>query len=297
MSEPTRGFLYTLAAFLIWGLAPVFWKAVGQVPSEELVEHRIVWCGLMLAAVLTWRRGWPSFAVVLSHRRSLWALVLTTALIASNWSLYIWAVHQGHILEGSLGYFINPLISVVLGLVFLGERLRHWQWVSVAIAAVGVLFLTIRVGKVPWISLALALTFGFYALLRKQIRASPEEGLFFECALLTPFMLADLGRREVAGTGAFGHVDATTHALIVATGLITLVPLVLFHHGAKRLPLSTVGLLQYLAPTGQFLLAVGVYHEPFKTSHLVAFVLIWTALVIFTVDARAAWRRSRPARI
>ena len=296
MTEPTRGFLYTVTAFLIWGLSPIFWKAIVGVPSEELVEHRILWCGVMLAVVLTWRRGWGSFGAVLAHRRSVLALVLTTALIASNWFLYIWAVHHEHILETSLGYFINPLISVVLGLVFLGERLRRWQWASVAIAALGVLFLALRVGKVPWIALTLALTFGFYALLRRQMQASPEEGLFFECALLAPFMLLDLGRREMAGTGAFGHVDATTHLLILGTGVITFVPLVLFHHGARRLPLSTVGLLQYMAPTGQFLLAIAVYGEPFETTHLIAFALIWTALAIFTVDARAAWGRARAAR-
>ncbi len=293
MNEAGKGFLYTVAAFLIWGLSPIFWKAIGHVPSEELVAHRVLWCGVMLVGVLTWQRRWGSLGAMLSHRRSVVALVLTTALIATNWFLYIWAMHHEHILEASLGYFINPLLSVVLGLVFLGERLRRWQWASVGIAAAGVLFLAFRVGKVPWIALTLALTFGFYALLRKQMRASPEEGLFFECALLVPLMLIDLGRREAAGTGAFGHADAATHVLIFATGAITLVPLVWFHHGAKRLPLSTVGLLQYLAPTGQFLLAVTVYREPFETSHLVAFVLIWTALAIFTVDARAAWAGSR----
>ncbi len=290
MTEPTKGFLFTLAAFVVWGLSPIFWKTVGHVPSEELVAHRVLWCGALLAGVLTWRRGWGDFQVVLSHRRSVVALVATTALIAFNWCTYIWAMHHEHVLEASLGYFINPLISVLLGLVVLGEKLRRRQWASLGIATVGVVFLAVRVGEVPWISLALALSFGVYALLRKQMRASPEEGLFFECALLAPLMLLDLGRRETAGTGAFGHVDLTTHLLLFGTGVITFVPLVLFHHGAKRLPLSTVGVLQYLAPTGQFLLAVVVYREPFETAHLVAFVLIWTALVIFTVDARAAWR-------
>jgi chloramphenicol-sensitive protein RarD len=293
LNETTKGFLYTLGAFLIWGLSPIFWKMVGHVPASELVAHRIVWCALFLGGVLTWQRSWGSLAKVLAHRKTLAALLVTTLLISGNWFLFIWAVHHDNLLEASLGYFINPLVSVVLGLVFLGERLRPWQWFSLLLASSGVLFMTLRLGKIPWTALALALSFGFYALVRKQIRASPEEGLFFECILLVPLMLIVLGRRELAGTAAWGHANLLTHVLLVLTGILTLVPLVWFHHGAKRLALSTVGLLQYLAPTGQFLLAIGVYGESFETPHLIAFALIWTALIFFTLDARAAWKRGR----
>ncbi len=291
LSEPAVGLLYTTAAFLLWGLAPIFWKAIAHVPPGELVAHRVLWAGLLMVLVLSWQRRWTHLPGVLSRGRTMVALAGTTALIGFNWFTFIWAVNSGRVLQVSLGYFINPLISVVLGLIFLGERLRRWQAVSVALATAGVLILGWRVGQVPWVALILAFTFGFYALLRKTVAASPEEGLAVETWLLAPLVLVYLGRLESMGEGALGHVDFTTHVLLVATGAITAAPLIWFTHGAKRLPLSTVGLLQYLAPTGHFLLAVLVYREPFEAAHLVAFVCIWTALAIFSVDARAAWRR------
>lgn len=287
------GLAYTLGAYLFWGLSPIFWKALGQVPAEELVAHRIVWCALLMAAVLAWQRRLRSLPALLRRRPTLLALAGSTALIAANWFLFIRAMGSERVLEASLGYFINPLITVLLGLIFLGERLRRGQWASVVVAAAGVLVLALRVGRLPWIALGLAFTFGFYSLLRKSVAASPEEGLTVETWLLAPLSLVYLARLAGDGGGALGHVDAPTHMLLVATGVITGVPLVWFTHGARRLPLATVGILQYLAPTMQFLLAVLAFREPFALAQLTAFVLIWTALIVFTVDARAARRNPR----
>lgn len=295
MSQTTVGLLYTTAAFTVWGVSPLFWKQITDIPARELIAHRIVWCFVMIAVLLTARRGWGSLGRVLRRPRTVLVLVATTTLIAVNWFLYIHAVASGNILQASLGYFINPLVNVLLGLSFLGERLRTWQWFSVALAAVGVSILTWRVGEMPWLSLALAFTFGFYGLLRKRVAASPEEGLAVETGLLTPFMLVLLLRLG-ADDGAFGR-DTSTNLFLIGTGLITLLPLLWFTHGARRLPLATVGILQYLAPTMQFLLAVGVYGETFTTSHLIAFVCIWIALAVFTVDTERARRGRRRAAI
>lgn len=290
--SPTAvGLAYALGAYLFWGLSPIFWKALGQVPAEELVAHRIVWCALLMVPLLAWQRRLRGLPALLRHRRTLLMLAGSTALIASNWFLFIRAMGSARVIEASLGYFINPLITVLLGMVFLGERLRPAQWASVAIAGAGVVVLALRVGRLPWVALGLAFTFGFYSLLRKNVAASPEEGLTVETWLLSPLAVVFLARLAAGGGGALGHVDAATHALLVTTGVITGVPLVWFTHGARRLPLATVGILQYLAPTMQFLLAVAVFHEPFALPQLAAFALIWTALVVFTVDARAAWRR------
>lgn len=294
--ETAVGLAYTLAAFLLWGLSPIFWKLIDHLPSAELVAHRVLWCALLLVPALAFKRRFRHLPEVLRGQGVFVTLLGTTFLIGCNWFIYIYAVSTDRILQASLGYYINPLITVVLGMIFLGERLTRVQWVSVGLATAGVAVLALRVGTMPWIALALAFSFGFYGLLRKNVKASPEEGLFVETGLLSPFALLFLlgfGHTEEA---AFGHVDITTHVLLILTGVITLLPLVWFTHGAKRLPLSTVGILQYIAPTLQFLLAILIYREPFALPQLITFVLIWIALVLFTLDARHRWRAGRQAR-
>jgi len=295
MHATRLGILLATGAYLIWGLSPIYWKAVGSVPAGQQLAHRILWCALMLGALLSFQRRWPEARAVLRSRRVIWMLLVSTALIATNWLTYLWAVATERILEASLGYFINPLVTVLLGMMFLRERLRRSQGVALALATVGVVILTVRLGLVPWISLVLAFSFGFYSLVRKEVQAGPEVGLFVETLLLAPFMVVVLLRAEAAGAGAFGHAGLPMDLLLVAAGAITAVPLLLFTHGARRLPLSTVGFLQYLAPCLQFLLAVAVYGEPFTPSHLAAFLFIWTALAVFTWDS---WQRGRkrPAR-
>ena len=286
------GFVYTGAAFATWGLAPVFWKALRQVPAAELLDYRVIFCAVFLALFLTQRRRWRAVTHLLRPGKTLATLVLTTALIGGNWFAFIWAVNSDRVLEASLGYFINPLVSVILGLLVLKEHLRPLTWASVGLATTGVVLLVLGVGKIPWVALFLAFSFGFYGLLRKTVDAPPEEGLMVETGLLTPILGAHLALQYFRGESALGRGEPLTDILLVAAGLITALPLVWFTHGARKLPLSTVGLLQYIAPTGHFLLAVFVFGEPFGENQLAAFILIWIALAIFTIDSRRHLRRA-----
>jgi chloramphenicol-sensitive protein RarD len=292
--SPTRtGVLAATAAYLTWGLAPVYWKLLQAVPALELLAHRIVWSFVLVIGWLALSRRLGDLAAAWAHPGTRARLLATTGLIGVNWGLFIWAVNSGHILQASLGYYINPLVSVLLGLVVLGERLSRGQGLAVALAAVGVAVLAVSVGSLPWVSLALAGSFGLYGLLRKTVRADAVLGLGFETSLLTPFALALLVTAGLDGRGAFGRVSATTDGLLAFTGVLTAVPLLLFTAGARRLPLNVVGLLQYITPTCHFALAVAVYHEPFSRAHAVTFALIWSALALYTADARRRIQRQR----
>lgn len=293
LNEITIGYFYAFGGFFLWGIFPIFWKTLDQVPALELLGHRVVWCSVLMLGILSWRRGWGTFQRLFDSKRTLFMLVLSTALIAFNWFIFVYAVISGHIVEASLGYFINPLFSVVLGMIFLGERLRRWQGASVALATLGVVLLTINLGNLPWISLVLPASFGLYGLVRKTVAASPEDGLTFEVWLMLPVALFYLATLE---NPAFGHGGAVQNLLLMCTGLVTALPLICFTHGARRLPLSTIGLLQYLAPTLQFLLGVFVYNEVFTRQHLVAYSFIWVGLIVFTVDARRAAKETSAAR-
>lgn len=295
MTDTRRGLLLTTGAYLAWGIAPLYWKALAAVPAIQLLAHRIVWCALLLGAYLLLKGRLGELRPVLRSARSVGALAASTVCIAVNWFVFIWSVNHGHLVDASLGYFINPLVSVLLGRVFLGERLNRLQGLSVAVAAVGVGILAVGHGGVPWISLTLAASFGLYGLLRKTMPAGPEPGLLVEATALSPIMIAVLWRAEVTGTGAWGNAGLATDLLLLTAGVVTAVPLVWFAHGARRLPLFTIGLLQYLAPSLQFLLAVAVFREPFEMRRLAAFLCIWTALAIFTADGRRRWARMRRA--
>jgi len=296
VSRETRaGVAFAGGAFLIWGITPVYWKLLKHVPALELLAHRIVWALVLVAAWMTLRRRWPDLLAAVRRPRTLAALLASTACIAVNWGLFIWAVNTDRVLSTSLGYYINPLVSVLLGLVVLRERLNRRQWLAVGLAAAAVAILTARVGHLPWISLALAFSFGFYGLLRKTVSSDAVVGLTFEAAALTPLCLAFLGWRERLGVAAFGHQGLAVDLLLIAAGAVTAIPLLLFTLGARRLPLSTVGLLQYIAPTCTFLLAVFLYAEPFTPAHGVAFALIWAALAIYTLDLRSRLRRVETA--
>ena len=287
------GLLAALGAYLVWGLAPVYFKALREVPPVEILSHRVVWSLLLLAALVTGSRAWGQVVSALSSPRRAAVFGATTALISGNWLLYIWAVNSGHLLEASLGYFVNPLVNVLLGVAFLGESLNGRQKAAVAIAAAGVLWLVASYGRFPWISLALALTFGLYGLARKKAGIGALTGLLVETALLAPLALAYLWIRASAGVGAFGSAPGTT-ALLASAGVVTAVPLVWFAVGVQRLRLSTMGFLQYLAPTCQFALAVWLYREPFSAAHAVTFGFIWASLALYSFDAVAS-RRAAPA--
>jgi chloramphenicol-sensitive protein RarD len=290
-----KGVLAGVAAYTLWGLLPVYWKALQAVPALEILIHRTVWSlvfVLLLQAIL---RRWDWLRLVRQQPRMLRIFLGSTVLLSLNWLTYIWAVNAGHVVDASLGYFINPLVSVLLGMIFLGERLRPWQGVAVGLAAASVLYLTLGLGSLPWIALVLAGTFGFYGLLRKTAPLGSMEGLSVETALLSLPALAYLLALEATGQGSFGHAGATTSLLLAFTGVVTAVPLLLFAWAARNTTLATVGILQYIAPTFQFLLGLLVYHEPFSPARLLGFGGVWLALVIYTGEALMQERHRRAA--
>jgi len=291
LSHETRlGLLYATGAFLLWGVVPVYWKMLQHVPALEILAHRIVWGLIFVAVWMTIRGRWQELWAVFRRPRTVAALLASTVFIATNWGLFIYAVNTNRILATSLGYYINPLVNVLLGLVVLHERLNQKQWFAVGLATLAVVLLTVQAGELPWISLVLPVSFGLYSLLRKTVHADAVVGLTFETAALFPFAAALLLRQEFRGVGALGHQGIRMDLLLVATGAVTAVPLILFTLGVRRIPLSTAGLLQYIAPTCTFLLAVLVYDETFSAAHAVSFGLIWTALVIYSFDLRSKLR-------
>jgi chloramphenicol-sensitive protein RarD len=267
---------------------PIYFKALESVPALEVLAHRIVWSVVLLALVLWAIGSWNTALSELRNWRKAGYYLLTTLLISGNWLVYIWAVQHERVLEASLGYYINPLVNVLLGVLFLQERLRPYQQLAVALASLGVLILVSQHGVVPCVSLVLAVSFGSYGLLRKKADVNPLVSLFLETLLLTPAALCLLLVLALQGHGALGTIDRQTDGLLLLAGVVTVVPLTLFLESTRRLRLATVGLVQYLTPTLQFLLAVALYQEPFTRAHLVTFVCIWTALVIYSADAFSA---------
>jgi chloramphenicol-sensitive protein RarD len=275
------GILSAALAFLCWGLFPIYFHAIGDVPPMQILAHRVLWSLAFLLLVLAFRRQWKWLAIV-RQPRVFWSFAASAFLLSANWLVYIWAVKNGHVIEASLGYFINPLVNIMFGYLLLKERMRPAQWGAIAIAALGVAWLTWQSGSVPWIALVLAATFGAYGLLRKTAALGALEGLSFETMVLFPFAAAYVGWLSVTGENAFVNapLDAT-RILLVMAGPITAVPLLLFASGARRISLSALGLLQYLAPTLQFLLGVWLFHEAFSSDRLVGFLMIWAALALF----------------
>lgn len=293
-----RGGLAAGAAFLAWGVVPIYWKQMHAVSAFELIAHRIVWSLLFLAGVLALQKSFASVRSALGNPRILAHSALCGLLLSGNWTVYVWAVNSGHVIETSLGYFLAPLGNVAFGYLLLKEHLRPMQWGAIACASLGVLVLLVRAGHVPWIALTLAVTWSLYAILKKQSPLGSLAGLTVETLVLFPLAAALLLWRAWTGEGALGHVSVSLHVLILSAGVITAIPLVLFAYGAQRLRMTTIGLFQYLAPSVQFLLGLFLYHEPFDTPRLQACVLIWIGLVIYTADSFWAQRRLlwRPVR-
>jgi chloramphenicol-sensitive protein RarD len=281
------GVLCAVSAYLVWGLVPLYFKAVADVSALEIIAHRVVWSALLMAGILLGTRNVSGIKAVLASPGILVQVGAAALLVSSNWLVFVWAVNADRVLETSLGYYILPLFNVLLGAVFLGERLRPLQMLAVGLAACGVLNQIFQLGQLPWVSLVLAVTFGFYGLLRKRILLDALNGLFFETALLTPVALLYLRYLGNGSNMAFLAGSANRDLLIVASGVVTAVPLVLFAAGARRLRLMTMGVLQYLAPTLTFLLAVLVYDERFEAAQIVTFILIWAGLAIYTLDVVA----------
>lgn len=287
-----NGVLAAAVVYILWGLLPIYWKALAVVPSSEIMGHRVVW-SLPVALALLLVQGQAGRLRQMARRPVTWLpSVATAGLLSVNWLTYLWANNNGHIVETSLGYFINPLVNVLLGLIFLRERLRPGQWGAVALAAAGVLYLTISYGQPPWIALTLALSFGFYALIRKTAALGPVEGLTLELSIMFVPTAAYLFYRAGSGVGAFGRLDMRTDLMLMAAGVLTCIPLALFAFGARRVPLTTLGILQYVSPTLQFLIGVYLYGEAFTQARLIGFGLIWLALALYTTEGFLA-RRSR----
>ncbi len=289
-----RGFLYAVGAFSLWGVSPVFWKLLGHIPASDIFGHRVVWAFACVTLILVSRRSWGRVVTAAGDRRTLGLEAIAAALLASNWLLWVWAVTSDHVIEGSLGYFMNPLVSVVLGVLFLGESLRRAQWCAVGLAAAGVVWLTLQVGTLPWIGLVLAFTFGFYGLIKKKLDLSPFEGLGIEMSVLLLPAVLFLVVRAAAGDGSMGVGVPADSLLLMAGGLFTVVPLLLFGAAVRRVPLTVIGITQYLAPTINFVLGVAVYAEPFDGERLIGFVAIWIGLVVFSLDFLGSVRRLRP---
>ncbi|MDL2357104.1 MAG: EamA family transporter RarD [Pseudomonadota bacterium] len=278
-------------AFLCWGLFPLYFHALNAVPPGQILAHRVLWSLLFLAIVLTVRRQWAWLPAVLRQPRVIASFVASAVLLSANWLVYIWAVNNGHVIEASLGYFINPLVNIMFGYLLLKERLRAGQWAAIGIAALGVAWLTWQAGTVPWIALILASTFGAYGLMRKTAKLGALEGLSFETMVLFPLALGYVIWLSLHGENSFANSGVQTRALLVAAGPITAIPLLLFASGARKIPLSVLGLLQYISPTIQFLLGVWLFHEAFTAARAVGFALIWSALALYA--AEGLWRNRR----
>lgn len=285
MSEHTRGLWYGVAAYVVWGLSPLFWNAVDGVPALDLITYRVAFAFPILAIAISTRHLWRQVRTDFASAKARLLTTAAAALLMTNWGLYVWAVTSEHVVEASLGYFINPLVSIALGVIVLHERLRRLQWVAVGIAAVGVIGMGLKLGAIPWISLTLAFSFGVYGLLKKRVDApKPLPGLFGEVAVLTiPAIVVWLAYNDPASPVI--APSATALAFLLGTGAITVIPLLLFGASAQRIPLATVGVLQYIAPTLQLLVGLTVLNEQLTPATLFGFAMVWTALALYTADS------------
>ncbi|UVK44595.1 EamA family transporter RarD [Mesorhizobium sp. AR07] len=291
-SKARRGFLLALGAYLLWGLLPFYMKAVAHLPLAEVIAHRIVWSVPIAAAVLVWAGRTADFKAALRSPRTIAMAALTAALISVNWGIYVWAIAVDRTVETALGYYINPLVSVVVGALLLGERLDRLQIAAVVLAAVAVAVLTIEGGKLPWVSLALAFSFAAYGFFRKTLPIGPSQGFLLEVLLLSVPALGYIAYLIATGQDHIVSGNATDTALLIGCGPVTSIPLLLFAFGAKLLRLSTIGIMQYIAPTMVFLIAVLIFNEPFGTTQAVAFALIWVALAIYSWSMLTSARKA-----
>lgn len=288
-----RGVLYGILAYLLWGMIPIYFKLIQTTPALQILGHRIVWSFVLLIGILTLRHEWRNFRLAAFHKKTLLVYTAAALLLAVNWGTYVWAVNAGYIVESSLGYFINPLVNVLLGVVFLRERLRPIQWAPIGLAALGVAYMTISYGQLPWIALVLAFSFGLYGLVKKVASLNSLHGLTLETAILFIPALLFLLFAEQQGNGSMGHTTLLINLLLMGTAIVTVLPLLLFGAAVRSIPLSLIGLLQYVAPTCQFLIGVLIYHEPFTHERLIGFSMIWTALIFLWAEGMIARRRMK----
>ncbi len=288
----SKGIWSGIAAYSMWGFFPIYWKLLQQVPALQLLGHRIGWSFILLAAYIMLAGQWNAFRSSAFKPKTLGVYAIAGILLSVNWLIYVWGVNAGFIIETSLGYFINPLFSVLLGVVFLRERLRPSQWIPIALAGVGVIYLTVTYGRLPWIALSLAFSFGIYGFVKKLSPLGSVHGLALETGIVFPVALIYLAYIQSSGVGSFLHEGLRVDLLLIGAGIVTTIPLLMFASAAKQIPLNMVGILQYLAPTIQFLIGVFIYKEVFDHTRLIGFSIIWLALIIFWVENIRAHRAS-----
>lgn len=287
-----KGVLYGVGAYILWGFFPIYWKFLHEVPALQVIGHRIVWSFVLLMVYIFLTRQWSEFRAVAFKPKTIGMYSIAAILLSFNWLIYVWGVNAGFIVETSLGYFINPLLSVTLGVVFLRERLRPIQWIPVGLATIGVIYLTFVYGHLPWIALSLAFTFGFYGFVKKLSPLGSLYGLTLETGVLFPLALIYIAIVGFNGSGAFLHNGTLVDTLLIGASFVTTIPLLMFASAAKQIPLTVVGLLQYIAPTLQFLIGVFLYKESFDFKHFIGFAVVWVALIIFAVESYIANRTS-----
>ncbi len=290
-ADSKSGIVYGVAAYLCWGFFPLYWPLLEPASPWEILAHRIAWTFVFCVGLLTITKKWRPYLQILRQRNLMVPLAFASVVITINWGGFIWGVTNGHVIDASLGYFINPLVTVLLGVFLLGENLRRLQWAAVALGALAVLVLTIDYGQPPWIALVLAFSFATYGFLKKKANLGTVEALSVETTILFPFSIAFLGYLAFAGTLTFGHESTENTLLLIGTGVVTAVPLLLFGAAATRLSLTTVGILQYLGPILQFIFGLTVFDEQMSPARWFGFLIVWAALVVFTIDAIANRRR------
>jgi chloramphenicol-sensitive protein RarD len=283
-----QGLIYTAGSYLLWGILPLYWKMIENVSAEEILAHRIFWSFLFMLILLSINKEWKNIMVaskrMIKQPLLFLSLVFSSLLISINWFVYIWSVNNEHMIEASLGYYINPLISVLLGMIFFKEKLNFWQKISFGVAAIGVIIMTIHYGQIPWVAITLALSFGLYGLTKKLTKFSSTIGLTFETMVVTPIAVYYLWMIASQGKSEFLAFDVPTNLLLVGAGVATALPLLLFASGAQLIPLFMVGVLQYIAPTITLVIGIVVYKEPFTTIEMITFTFIWSALILFTLS-------------
>lgn len=289
-----KGVLYAIGAYMMWGLFPLYWKQLETIPALQLIGHRIGWSFILLLAVILVTRQWQAFRTAARDAKTVRIYFVAAVLISINWFTYVWAVTQGFVVETSLGYYINPLFSVLLGVTIFREHLRPVQWVPIGLATLGVLYLTFTYGALPWIALTLAFTFGLYGLVKKTAPLGSLYGLTLETGLLFVPAIVYLVICEVTGQGAFLHSGLKADWMMIGAGLVTIIPLLFFASAAQRVPMTTIGVLQYINPTMQFLLGVLLYKEPFTRNRLIGFGLVWIGLILFWAEGLIARRNLSP---
>jgi len=285
IGEKTKGFIYGLLAFITWGFLPLYWKMLSQVPADETLAHRVLWSFVLVTGIILALKKLGSLKQYLLDKKKLMIIAICSVLISINWFVFIWAVNSNQVIEVSMGYYILPLVSVFLGVVFLKEKITLWQYLAVGMALIGILIITVEYGRVPWIALVLAITFGLYGLAKKLLKAEPLSGLALETAIITPIAIGYIIfiQLQGAGTWGLGAGSLTVTLLLIGAGLATAMPLLWFAESAKRIELSTIGFMEYIAPTITLLLGVFVFQEDFTRTHLISFIFIWIAIAIYSI--------------